>query len=127
MSHWMSVACKIKDLKLFKAACENLGIKFDEEQKTCHAKWAGETECDGVFLDNKGGEGGILKNKETDDYGIVWDSYNSSLLPVVGEDCGLLMREYTTNVVKQQITEVGMLTNEELQENGSVVLTGVFV
>ena len=123
----MKVKATIKDLKEFKAACENLGIKFDEEQKTCHSTWAGETKCDGVFLDNKGGEGGILKNKETDDYGIVWDSYGNSLVDVVGDNCGNLMREYTCNVVKQQIEQVGMLTNEELQENGSVVLTGVFV
>ena len=127
MSHWMSVRAKVKDLKLFKEACENLGIKFDAEQKTCHSGWAGETECDGVFLDNKGGEGGILKNKETDDYGIVWDSYSNSLVDVVGDNCGNLMREYTCNVVKNQIDQVGMLTNEEMLADGSIVLQGVFV
>lgn len=127
MSHFMKINVKIKDLKVFKEACGNLDIEFSEDQKVCHSDWAGDTTCDGVFLDNKGGEGGIIKNKETDDYNIVWDSYHNSLANVVGEDCSKLMREYTTVVVKQQIGQVGMLTNEELQEDGSVVLTGVFV
>lgn len=123
----MDVKCKIKDLKLFKAACENLGINFSEEQKTCHSKWAGETKCDGVFLDNKGGEGSVVKAEESDEYNIVWDSYDNSLVDVVGDNCGKLMREYTTNVVKHQVDQVGMLTNEEMLEDGSVVLQGVFV
>ncbi len=127
MSHWMDVKCKIKDLKLFKEACENLGINFSEEQKTCHSTWAGETKCDGVFLDNKGGEGGVTKIEGSEDYGIVWDSYSNSLVDVVGDNCGKLMREYTSQVVKQQIDQVGMLTNEEMLEDGSIVLQGVFV
>lgn len=127
MSHWMEVECKIKDLKLFKKACENLDINFSEEQKTCHSVWAGETKCDGVFSDTHKGEGGVVKAEGSDDYSIVWDSYNNSLVDVVGDNCAKLMREYTTNVVKQQIDQVGMLTNEEMLDDGRVVLQGVFV
>lgn len=124
----MLVKSEIEDLKLFKVACENLDIKFDENQKTVHSRWAGETECVGVFSDNQGGEGGVkLKEGSDTNYEIVWDNYANSLVDVVGDDCSKLMRGYTTAVVKKRIEQVGMLTNEEIAEDNSIILTGVFV
>lgn len=127
MSHWMEIKTKVKDLKLFKDACENLGIEFSEERKTCYSRWAGKIECAGVFSDNNGGEGAVVAEKKGDGYEIVWDNYNNSLVDVVGKNCENLMRGYTTNVVKQQIDQVGMLTNETMAENGSIILEGVFL
>lgn len=127
MSHWLEIEAKVRDLKFFKKACENLGISFSEKEKVSHSTWAGDIDCDAIFKDTKGGEGALVKEKDTEDYGIVWDNYANTLVDVVGENCEKLMMEYTTEVVKNQIDQVGMLTNQQMAVDGSRILEGVFL
>ena len=128
MSHWMKIdGVQITNLDILKKACENLGLELDENKKTHRSGYAGEIKCEAVVKDKKGGEAALVHNTKSQDMSIQWDAYGNSLAQAIGREAELLTREYATEVVKAQVSQVGMLTDQQVQADGSVVLQGVFV
>jgi len=116
---------EITDLSILKKACENLDLYLDVTQKTYISAWTSEIECIAVVTNNRGGEAAIVQTLEG--YEIQWDNYRNQLSEVIGDKCEKLCREYTTEAVIQQANTVGMVDFVEIQEDGSVVLQGVYL
>lgn len=115
----------ITDLSLLSKACSNLGLELNLSKKTYKSKWISEIKCDAVVQGKEQGEAAIV---HTDNgYEIQWDSYSNSLRKVVGNKCEKLNREYSTQAVLKQAETVGMVNSIMTQEDGTVVVQGVFV
>lgn len=120
----MRVKMQIKDLNALERACKNLGLSYEKKEQVT-SRWAGKLDSVAEITDEKGGMAAVVQKEEG--YGLSIDEWANSLVPVVGKGCSLLTREYTTEVVREEIGHVGMLNSVETQDDGSVVLQGVFV
>lgn len=126
MSHIERISkIEIMDLSILKTACENLGLELDITRKTYKSAWTDELECSAVISDKQKGEAAIVQTDTG--YEIQWDNYRNSLAGVIGDKCEILCREYTTEAVIQQANTVGMVDSVETQEDGSVILQGVYL
>lgn len=124
MSHWMRIAMKVRDLQALARACNNLGLSYNQKEQVT-SRWAGKLDSVASITDEKGGMAAVVQKE--DGYELSIDEYRNSLVKTVGRECSLLTREYTTEVVKQEIANVGLVNSVNVQENGSVVVQGVFV
>lgn len=118
MSHWTKSKVKIKDSALLKKAAEKLGCKV-EDRKTFHSSHAGDIEVD-MVISARGGQAALQQNADGT-YTMVIDNWCNSITDVVGQDCKLLTREYTTELTKEQALLMGgVITSEQLLQDGSV-------
>ncbi len=115
----------ITDLTLLSKACGNLGLVLDASKKTYSSDWIDEISCSAVVRDVEGGEAAIVHIGKG--YEIQWDSYQNSLRSVVGQKAEKLCREYSVQAVLKQASTVGMVNLVKAQEDGSVIVQGVFV
>lgn len=116
----------LTDLDLLAKACNNLGLELNLSKKTYKSHWISEISCEAVVHDKQGGEAAIV-GTGNGKYEIQWDSYGNSLKKVIGGKCEKLCREYSTQAVIKQAHTVGMVNSVVTQENGSVVVEGVFL
>ena len=124
MSHWMRISMAIRDLGALERACKNLGLSMEKKERVA-SHWAGEVDSVASITDGKGGVAAVLKKK--DGYELSIDEYRNPLVSVVGRECSLLTREYTVEVVKQEIGNIGLVNSVTVQEDHSVVVQGIFV
>jgi hypothetical protein len=120
----MRVAMQMKDLNILKKACENMGLSF-VDTKSVTSQYAGKTDALGRISDGKGGEAAVVKSGEG--YALQIDEWNNPLVDVVGSNCANLTREYTMELCKEQAAQVGLINSQEVQQDGSVILQGVFI
>lgn len=126
MSHIEKISnVEITDLSILKKACDNLGLELDITKKTYKSAWTDELECSAVIVGKQNGEAALVQTDSG--YEIQWDNYHNSLAEVIGDKCEILCREYTTEAVIQQANTVGMVDSVETQEDGSVILQGVYL
>jgi len=118
MSHWTKSKVKIKDRALLKKAAEKLGCTV-EEGKTFHSSYAGDIKAD-MIISAKGGQAALQQNADGT-YTVVIDNWCNPITDVVGQDCALLTREYTTELTKEQALLMGgVITSEQVLQDGSV-------
>ena len=136
MSHVAIVDVEIKDLTALARACENLGLKFNEGQKTY--KWYGRSVGDYPLPDgftasdlgkcshaisipgNKNAyEVGICKNPNGKGYLPLWDFWNGGygLQKMVGDNCDLLVHEYSKEVARAEVSALAKAQNWEVSES----------
>lgn len=120
----MRIKVAVKDLSALERACKNLGLSYERKEQVT-SRYAGKLNSVAEITDEKGGMAAVVR--KDDSFALSIDEYCNSLTKVVGRNCSLLTREYTTEVVREEIGHVGMLNSVETQDDGSVVLTGIFV
>lgn len=127
MSHISKVTgVVITDLFLLAKACQSLGLSLDTTKKTYKSNWTEKIDCAAVVSNNEEtGEAAIVQTEKG--YEIQWDSYHNSLRDVIGNNCETICRSYATEAVLQQAGMAGMVNSTEIQEDGSVVIEGVFI
>jgi hypothetical protein len=139
MSHVAIVDVEIKDLAALARACTNLGLQFNEGQKTY--KWYGRSVGDYPLPDgfkasdlgkcnhaisvpgNKQAyEVGICKNPNGKGYIPLWDFYAGGfgLQKLVGHNCDTLVHEYAKEVARGQVSALakaeGWTVSEDYDE-----------
>lgn len=124
MSHWMRISMQVEDLETLERACKNLGLSM-ERKEMVSSRWAGDIDSVASITDAEGGAAAVVKKE--DGYELSIDEYQNSLVSVVGRGCSLLTREYTVEAAKKEIANVGLVQSTNVQEDGSVVLTGIFI
>ena len=123
MSHWMKVQIKIKSLSALERACKKLDIEY-REVTSVTSRYAGKLNTV-ACLSKDGGEIAVIQDGE--EYILQVDEWRNPIVGTVGKGCSLLTRGYTEEVVTDRIDEVGMLSDRQVLQDGSVVLTGVFL
>ena len=139
MSHVSTIQCEIKSLDALKAACENLGFTFKENQK--HYKWFGSWVGDypmpegfsaeelghcehAIAVPGANYEIGVVKAKTHPGYQLMYDFWVSGgLEPKVGKDGWKMTQEY----VIEQTKEVAIKNHkryevEELSDRKRIVV-----
>ena len=136
MSHVAIVDIEIKDFDALARACENLGLKFNEGQKTY--RWYGRSvgdyplptgfkasdlgHCDHAISipGNKSAyEIGVCKSREGKKSSILmWDFWNGGygLQERVGNDCDTLNHEYAKEVARGQVSSLAKANNYTVSE-----------
>jgi len=114
MSHIATVEMKIKDMKVLKKVCEQLGLSTKQVK-------------DYVFYDNTKASGLSIQLNNwrypivvKDDGSIVFDNYNGSWGKV--EHLQQLQQAYSTEIAKQQLRKQGYMVKETKLANGKVEL-----
>lgn len=127
MSHISKVTgVAITDLSLLNKACQSLGLFLDTEKKTYKSNWTDKIDCAAVVSNKEGtGEAAIVQTDKG--YEIQWDSYHNPLKDVIGNNCETICRNYATEAVLQQAGMAGMVNSTKIQEDGSVIVEGVFI
>ena len=136
MSHVAVVDIEIKDLNALARACENLGLVFNEGQKTY--KWYGSSVGDyplpagfkasdlgkcahaiSIPGNNKAYEIGICKNPNGKGYVPLWDFWAGGfgLQAKVGDNCDLLTHEYAKEVARAQVSSLAKAQNWTVTED----------
>jgi len=135
MSHVAIVDIEIKDLEALSRACETLGLKFNQGQKTY--KWYGRSvgdyplpagfnvsdlgKCDHAISvpgNRQAYEVGICKNPNGKGYLPLWDFYAGGfgLQKLVGKDCETLTHEYAKEVARGQVSALAKAQNWTVSE-----------
>ncbi len=128
MSHISKIEVEIQSLEDLKAACEQLGFQFRENQKT--HKWYGtnkESEnnteidlgkCDhAIKVPGAKYEIGIVKKDKH--YNLLWDSYyTGGLEEKIGKDAGILKQAYSVQRIKREARIKGYRVTQKKVTNG---------
>ena len=126
MSHISKIEVEIQSLEDLKAACQELGFRFMENQKT--HKWYGtnkESEngtefgkCDhAIKVPKCKYEIGVVKNGNH--YNLLWDSYyTGGLVERIGKDAGLLKQAYSVQRIKREARIKGYRVVQKKVTNG---------
>ena len=110
MSHISQIEVEIKDLKALKAACEQLGFQFMENQQ--QYRWLGKQPLPtGITEDELGKcnhaihvptaifEIGVVKRNNS--YILLWDSWiGGGLSQAIGNNAGILKQAYAVQTVR---------------------------
>lgn len=128
MSHITKVKTVAKDLDALKLTIEKMGLEF-RENKT-HYIWYGsngaQNKCDhaiGIKGDNKSYEIGVTK--VGDEYKLAFDNYDRKISKIVGNDCNILMNEYTKVIALNEAIDFCNSNNysyTEYEENGEYII-----
>lgn len=122
MSFWLRLGLSINDLSCFKTLCDRHGVNYQENEDKGF-RFQGR-EVIATLQDRQTGacwylckDGGSCKLFVDNDRG-----YNQ-LTQRLGQNGGMLTRDYTWEIRKSQITASGgMVTQETEEADGSVVL-----
>jgi len=136
LSHIAKIELEIKSLEDLKAACETLGLKFLEEQKTYKwfGKWIGDTPMpEGVTIEDLGKcdhcihvpgatyQIGVVQQGNS--YRLLWDYWQSGgLEKILGKNAGLLKQAYAGATIKRESRKKGLRLREQVKE-GTIRLT----
>jgi hypothetical protein len=114
MSTWALVKTQVKDLETFLRVCDNHGIKISSHSK------------DRYNLNMKDGSGlATLTQQDNGSWALSYDQdpKYSMFSETYGREGGVLMRDYATEVAKNQAFNMGMsLISEDVREDGSIRL-----
>jgi hypothetical protein len=97
MSHVATVNLEIKDLAALARACKNLGLKFNEGQKSYQLRGV-RTSCDHAI---SVGASEIGVSKDGSSYKLSW-YFNYAIHKTVGYQCATLKNEYAKEVARGQ-------------------------
>jgi len=126
VSHISKIEVEIQSLEDLKAACQELGFRFMENQKT--HKWYGtneasekETEfgkCDhAINVPKCRYEIGVVKNDNH--YNLLWDHYyTGGLKERIGKDAGILKQAYSVQRIKREARIKGYRVVQKKVTNG---------
>jgi hypothetical protein len=128
VSHISKIEVEIQSLEDLKAACQELGFRFMENQKT--HKWYGTNrgsendgqkdlgKCDhAIKVPKCKYEIGIVKNGNH--YNLLWDSYyTGGLEERIGKDAGLLKQAYSVQRIKREARIKGYRVLQKKVTNG---------
>lgn len=116
MSHISRIELEIKDLPALRAAIQNLGYQFRENQQTYawYGRWVGDAPLpDGVSQEELGRcshairvpgcsyEIGVVRKGQN--YILLWDSWSSGgLSKVIGNNAGVLKQAYALERIRRE-------------------------
>lgn len=105
MSFWAHVGIEIKRTDLFEKACRQFNLTFRDSK---------------IYLSDR--EVGRIENtKEGARLYMDTDKQWSALARTIGSDGRKLMQEYSKEVIKEHLYEMGgIITTEELQADGTI-------
>jgi hypothetical protein len=132
MSHLAKIELEIKDLAALRAAVQNLGYEFRENQQTYawYGRWVGDSPLpDGVSKDELGKcshairvpgcsyEIGVVQKGQN--YILLWDYWSAGgLSKVIGNNAGVLKQAYTLERIRKESRLKGYLIHEARTQNG---------
>jgi hypothetical protein len=120
ISHWTKSIFKLNDLDLMERVAEEMGLGISRKRQNYKSRHAGTIQADMVLTDNKGGSAAIVEQSDGT-YQTILDNYNNPITSVVGHDCQMLCRNYTTELVKSQAMVMGgVVSGLEVLNDGSV-------
>ena len=125
MSHISKIEVEIQSLEDLKAACEQLGFQFRENQKT--HKWYGTNrgsenedlgKCDhAIKVPKCKYEIGIVRNGNH--YNLLWDDYwTGGLEERVGKGAGILKQAYSVQRIRREARIKGYRVTQKKISNG---------
>lgn len=122
MSHWSQGVGRIKDLNLLERLAKEKGCEVSGEG-TLHSQFAGSI-CAKKILSYRGGQAALIEDpKKPGEYFIQMDNWGNLICSVIGNDGGLLTRDYMVETAKQEASMMGgMIASQEVLPDGSVDL-----
>ena len=130
MSHIARIELEIKSLEDLKAACNELGLKFCENEKSYmwFGRWVGDAPLpEGVNVEDLGKcdhmihvpgaqyQIGVIKHD--DKYRLLWDSWQSGgLEKILGFNAGLLKQAYAVATIKRESRLKGLKVHQQQKE-----------
>lgn len=130
MSHIARIELEIKSLENLKAACNNLGLKFCENETsyTWYGRWVGDQplpegiqkedlgKCDHmIHVPGAKYQIGVVKHDGR--YRLLWDSWAAGGLEnVLGRNAGLLKQAYAVETIKRESRLKGLKLQEKKKE-----------
>ena len=127
MSHIARIELEIKSLEDLKAACNRLGLKFNENEKSYkwYGRWVGDEplpedvreedlgKCDHC-IHVPGAQYQIGVVKQDNKYRLLWDSWKAGgLEQVLGKNAGLLKQAYAVETIKRESRRKGLRLREQ--------------
>ena len=131
MSHIARIELEIKSLEDLKSACNRLGLKFCENEKSYKwfGRWVGDEplpedvreedlgKCDHM-IHVPGAQYQIGIVKKDNQYRLLWDSWQSGgLEKVLGRNAGLLKQAYAVETIKRESRLKGHRLRETIKDN----------
>ena len=131
MSHIARIELEIKSLEDLKSACNRLGLKFCENEKSYKwfGRWVGDEplpedvreedlgKCDHM-IHVPGAQYQIGIVKKDNQYRLLWDSWQSGgLEKVLGRNAGLLKQAYAVETIKRESRLKGHRLRETMKDN----------
>ena len=137
MSHMVEIACKIKDLAALRAACDEMGFTFKENQRTYtwFGQWVGDSAMpEGMTTADLGKcehaigvpgckyEIGVRKHEGA--YTLTYDWWNSGgLKSRLGTNAGPLVQSYAKHKTVGELRRKGYrLAGTRTLKNGAIEL-----
>lgn len=149
MSHVSAIKTEVRDLGALKAACQDLGLTFLENQTTFKwfGRWVNDYDADdsaykhgidpkdygkchhAIRVPGSSYEIGLVHNPATNGYKIVYDFYGPGRIikEKLGAGCEKLVQHYGVNLAEQMAKRKGLMTGRKIQPDGTIKLgiTGV--
>ncbi len=131
MSHIARIELEIKSLEDLKSACNRLGLKFCENEKSYKwfGRWVGDEplpedvreedlgKCDHM-IHVPGAQYQIGIVKKDSQYRLLWDSWQSGgLEKILGRNAGLLKQAYAVETIKRESRLKGHRLRETMKDN----------
>jgi hypothetical protein len=141
MSHVATIDLIVRDLESLRQAAEDLGLTFNENQKTYRwygrhvgdypmpegmtADQLGKCEHSIGRKDGKGYEVGVIKT-DAGAYRLIYDFYGRGGVAIeehVGKGCGTLKQAYAARVATKQARAQGFHVRRYVSSDGTVKLS----
>jgi len=131
VSHIARIELEIKSLEDLKSACNRLGLKFCENEKSYKwfGRWVGDAplpegvnendlgKCDHM-IHVPGAQYQIGIVKQDNKYRLLWDSWQSGgLEKVLGKNAGFLKQAYAVETIKRESRIKGLRLRETKKDN----------
>jgi hypothetical protein len=129
LSHISKIELEIKDLEALKTACQRMGFRFMEDQKTYqwYGRWIGDSplpqgiteeelgKCDhAIQVPGAKYEIGIVRKGKS--YILLWDSWvKGGLEKHIGKDAGKLKQIYAVEKIRLEARKKGMKIYESIK------------
>jgi hypothetical protein len=146
MSHVVSIQTQVHDLNAVKAACQELGLTFKENQKTIRwfGKWVNDYSANdaayklGISTDDYGkcdhaievpGSGydvGLLKDHKTGGYRLYFDFYANhgrKIQEAIGKNGEKFIQFYAAHKIAMESKLKGYFVQRKTEANGHLKLT----
>jgi hypothetical protein len=146
MSHVVSIQTQVHDLNAVKAACQELGLTFKENQKTIrwYGKWVDDYSRDdaayklGIPTDKYGTSDhaievpgssydvGLLKDEKTGGYRLYFDFYANNgkvIQEAIGQNGQKFIQYYAAHKIAMESKLKGYFIQHKNESNGHIKLT----
>lgn len=114
---------KIKNIQTLAEVARRMGVEVEEgENLQYNSNYAGTVNNAAMILRAGSGDCAIIQEADGT-YRAMIDNYGNPITQVVGNDCSILCREYTEQIVRDQAMMMGgMISERKLLADGSVEL-----